>query len=60
MEHRRPRLVLIQGGEPTIAGPVTRLGLMPPQTPRWILWGAVATKVLLLVAVLAAIHALRS
>ncbi len=44
MEHRRPRLVLIQGGEPTIAGPVTRLGSCRRRPPRWILWGAVSRR----------------
>jgi hypothetical protein len=41
-------------------GPVTRLGLRRPSAPKWVLWGAVVTKILLLVAVLAAIQALRS
>lgn len=59
MEYRRPRLVLIHGGESAAQGPVTRLGLKNPQGSSWVLWGAVATKVLLLVAVLAAIHALK-
>jgi hypothetical protein len=59
MNHRRPRLVLIHGGEATREGPVTRLGLRRPLAPKWVLWGGVVTKILLLVAVLAAMQALR-
>ena len=59
MERRRPRLILIQGGPSTEVGPVTRLGLRNPSAPAWVLWGAVITKVILLVSVLAAIHMFR-